>query len=147
MNATYSIAGKKTNNFLISYSRNFDRNFFMTSDDLEVKLTSPDLESGLEMSRNVTQQIGDVVTTGVLVSAFGLNQNFKFAFEKTATPKKTDRKIDLKSSFNFAKHVQLDVQSKDEVCRNILLLFNNGKLRVLSAKILQEKKTGIIFLY
>jgi hypothetical protein len=113
------MAGKQTNNLLISYSRNFDRNFFMTSDDLEIKLTSPDLESGLEMSRNVTQQIGDVVTSGVLVSAFGLNQNFKFGYEKMAAPTKTDQKIDLKTSLDFASHVQLDVQSKDEVCKKI----------------------------
>ena len=120
LNATYSSGGKTSNKFLVSFSNGFDRSTSTTFEDFEISLVSPKLSSGVTASRNVTVAIGDVTKTGILVSATGQSQKLDLTFEKLSAPGVTNQKLYLKTTLPLAKHVQVDIETKDEV-RQLLI--------------------------
>ena len=119
LNATYSSGGKTSNKFLVSFSNGFDRPTSTTFEDFEISVVSPKLSSGVTASRNVTL-IGDVTKTGILVSATGQSQKLDLTFEKLSAPGVTNQKLYLKTTLPLAKHVQVDIETKDEV-RQLLI--------------------------
>lgn len=107
-------SGKATNKFVILYSKNIDKHSSKSVDEFEVKLDSPNLTSGITASRSVTQS-GDVTETNVVASIFGLNQKADFTFEQLASPEAVNRKLELKTSLKLAKHIRVEIDTKNEV--------------------------------